>query len=328
MDRRTFRGDENSRLGSSPGILWTPLQLLSLLQRAEPDFKYIVWRRVVECYTQRKLTKEHDRLEAISGVAASFQPLLDDRYTFGLWRMNLLQDLVWTVSFRHESLTDTPSSTASSTAVRKRLAAHPQGAPLMTDVPNSQVPQPQLPSYAPSWSWASVTGPINFIQQEPNRMLEHMPVLIHIGSYVCGKNPFGSGQGYLVAEALLVPMNSNAGWKGLAILSDGCPSVDVFDFLPFLPRSVRAPSLKIHLDVRGVENLEISVDDDLSFFLLGSCKDFWGDSSFDYWGLLLKAVNPESHTFMRVGFACLSRSGDDISKDLVAAGERRPVTIV
>jgi hypothetical protein len=45
------------------------------------------------------LTKEDDRLIALSGVAQQLQLHLDDEYLAGLWRKDLLNELVWYSSF-------------------------------------------------------------------------------------------------------------------------------------------------------------------------------------------------------------------------------------
>ncbi|KAF4973373.1 hypothetical protein FSARC_351 [Fusarium sarcochroum] len=81
------------------------------------------WRVMVEAYSRCNLTRESDRLIAISGVAKRFEQFyVDDKYLAGLWRNSIHTDLMW------ESNAFT-------------------GAPVRRDV-----------SVAPSWSWASLHG--------------------------------------------------------------------------------------------------------------------------------------------------------------------------
>ncbi|KAL6918218.1 hypothetical protein FSST1_009713 [Fusarium sambucinum] len=113
---------------------------------SEPDFKIHrkatakdndkledAWGPIVSRYTQRYITVESDKLPAIGGLAAHLlleQALNGDpaeEYLAGLWRRNLLWDLVWMVDWKH--------------------------------------PERSTPKHytAPSWSWASVDHPIVFL---------------------------------------------------------------------------------------------------------------------------------------------------------------------
>jgi hypothetical protein len=44
-----------------------------------------------------KLTKISDRVVAVSGVAKEMKAILKDEYMAGLWRKDLLHELVWFV---------------------------------------------------------------------------------------------------------------------------------------------------------------------------------------------------------------------------------------
>ena len=83
------------------------------------------WRRLVEEYTRRELTIESDRLTALAGVASKFD--LPSGYLAGMWREDAALQLLW----RGDNTAETRC---------RRRDSH----------------------YAPSWSWASLCGPVRF----------------------------------------------------------------------------------------------------------------------------------------------------------------------
>jgi hypothetical protein len=92
---------------------------------------YKTWRFVVEDYTKRKLSLDSDRLLAVGGIAREISHMTGIEYMAGLWKNNVLHDLMWHARAR-EWLT-------------RPVAWR-----------------------APSWSWASVDCPIlyNAITQD------------------------------------------------------------------------------------------------------------------------------------------------------------------
>jgi heterokaryon incompatibility protein (HET) len=83
------------------------------------------WYGIIEDYTTRKLTKGMDKLPALSGLASEAQKQLGASYLAGLWSDKLHVGLSWIVL--HDSSGCRPSIYR-----------------------------------APSWSWASVDGPISY----------------------------------------------------------------------------------------------------------------------------------------------------------------------
>lgn len=81
-----------------------------------------LWCDLVTAYTRCHFTKPEDKLYAFAGIAEVFQQVTGDRYLAGIWRSQLLHLLNWTVF--------TPNAKHSS---------HYR---------------------APSWSWASIDGPV------------------------------------------------------------------------------------------------------------------------------------------------------------------------
>jgi hypothetical protein len=82
-------------------------------------------------YSPRQLTFPSDKLPAISGLASKFHGIAEacnrgSRYLAGLWEKDLMMELSWRLDTKQESF-------------------HP-------------IPREYR---APSWSWASVDGPIS-----------------------------------------------------------------------------------------------------------------------------------------------------------------------
>jgi hypothetical protein len=82
-----------------------------------------IWQSIVENYTSRQLTLPEDRLPALAGIARQLEKTWGDTYVAGLWREQLLEQLLWTSNYKPHSIG----------AYR-----------------------------APSWSWAAVDGRITF----------------------------------------------------------------------------------------------------------------------------------------------------------------------
>jgi hypothetical protein len=89
---------------------------------------YAVWNRIIDTYTAGRLTKEEDKLIAISGLAATMQSMLGgrDEYLAGLWRQHLASQLLWEGSYFGGDSPERPKEYR-----------------------------------APSWSWASIEGHIH-----------------------------------------------------------------------------------------------------------------------------------------------------------------------
>ncbi|CZR67956.1 uncharacterized protein PAC_17855 [Phialocephala subalpina] len=91
--------------------------------RNERAKAHTCWMLIVKGYTTRCLTVSSDVFAALAGVAAIFQKTLGDRYLAGLFEGDLLVSLLW-------------SSVEPQSAQRRSAIS------------------------APSWSWASIIGPV------------------------------------------------------------------------------------------------------------------------------------------------------------------------
>ncbi|KAJ4111348.1 hypothetical protein NW768_011925 [Fusarium equiseti] len=98
---------------------------LSQISRRSEAFNF--WHKVVENYAKRKLTRSEDKLPAISAIAAIVQKKIGSDYIAGLWADNIELDLLW--------------RRPASTAVQLASSCY----------------------IAPSFSWASITGEIDYL---------------------------------------------------------------------------------------------------------------------------------------------------------------------
>ncbi|KAH8679544.1 heterokaryon incompatibility protein-domain-containing protein [Tricladium varicosporioides] len=87
---------------------------------------YWLWRKAVQSYTERELTKENDRLIALQGVTHQMALLLNDQCILGMWKKDALRSLVW---FAEHS----PKTKYSGVGIE-----------------------------GPSWSWFSIKNPVQY----------------------------------------------------------------------------------------------------------------------------------------------------------------------
>ncbi|KAF5615443.1 het-domain protein [Fusarium sp. NRRL 52700] len=87
------------------------------------DFSF-TWYDWMEIYTSRNLTRKSDRLPAVAGMASYVASLSGMKYKAGLWEEDILRGLMW----------------------RRGSAGYAE----------------RVPGGAPTWSWASVTGPVHY----------------------------------------------------------------------------------------------------------------------------------------------------------------------
>lgn len=97
-----------------------------------------VWALTVSAYTSGRLTKEDDKLVAISAIAREVQPLMQCRYLAGHWDVDLVRQLGWS------------GSNFSSRSKTYR---------------------------APSWSWASIDGGISHFHWMYNESDHYYPLI-------------------------------------------------------------------------------------------------------------------------------------------------------
>lgn len=102
---------------------------------------YSLWYSLVGTYTKREITYARDKLPALAGLAAEFSKIVKSKYLAGLWADDLRDGLAWYLPWVNS----------------KDQGGGGVNWPLIHNI--SSRPK----SYrAPSWSWASVTGRVNY----------------------------------------------------------------------------------------------------------------------------------------------------------------------
>ncbi|KAK4098060.1 HET-domain-containing protein [Parathielavia hyrcaniae] len=181
---QTLEASESCPSGPALTTYWTVTRFTNL-----PSLRYLrlsaetqdlcgYWGTIVEQYTDRNLTRETDRLIALSAIASEAAKIFSpsDTYLAGLWSSYLEQMLLWQ-SF--------PGSNQRSSVY-----------------------------VAPTWSWASITGPIRtyWWWKRPDELLARV-----VGATIEGQVRFGSVsggnltlQGYVRKAHVVEDRNSDA----------------------------------------------------------------------------------------------------------------------
>jgi len=139
-----------------------------------------LWYLLVQQYTHPLLTKASNRLPAISGLARIFQGLFSahSQYVAGIWTGDIHNGLAW-----HKESTGT-----------KEVV-------------------PRSPNFhqAPSFSWASMDGPIFFLAERRNRLTScdsYAARLLHVESVPFGSDLLGQvSQASLTLQAYAIPFH-------------------------------------------------------------------------------------------------------------------------
>ncbi|KAI0186370.1 heterokaryon incompatibility protein-domain-containing protein [Xylaria flabelliformis] len=131
---------------------------------------YKQWHELVKTYSSRDLTFHADKLPAMGGAAAEMSQILNSGYLAGLWRSNLIYDLLW----------------------YSENWAQPPPAP--------------LDNGSPSWSWASLNGRISYrLSDEPCSNSRVLATIRDCQMETSEHSEFGQCRGgYIVLDAPIV----------------------------------------------------------------------------------------------------------------------------
>ena len=130
-----------------------------------------LWRKIVSTYSRMALTRLSDRCVAFAGIAEDFQAITRDDYVAGLWRRDLVEELLWEVD----------------------TSQYPKDSPARAQ------------SYlAPSWSWLSLDRAVRL--QDIMRPGSDRMTVISVRVESVTENRFGAVKnGGISARGLLVP---------------------------------------------------------------------------------------------------------------------------
>jgi hypothetical protein len=233
-------------------------------------------------YSPRLLTKAHDRLPAIEGVARKIQPWASGRYFAGLWESDLVFGLLWRISDRILSHMDFTVAN------------------LMRDRKKSGYKSVLIDQ--PSWSWASVDGPV--LHTARRRVLEtvaqvSIPIL-RLGEH---DDPFGAIDGRLCMSA---PIRA-------AILEprfhkDGTPHYR------------GAITQEIICSDTGLIKSEM-IGEAYSDSWHTIPKDVWCAAVIRRYGLLLESIDDSRKRYRRVGLFIMSESYWEIEPKFAQQGK-------
>ena len=135
------------------------------------------WSETVQEFSSRHLTRNSDRLHALSGLAALIKSESQDEYLCGLWRKNLARDLLWCV-FDETYIGGT-------TDLSRRHDTY----------------------YAPSWSWASIVGPVSCFSEPETIQDEIVMEICDARCTLASLDPYGPAvDGAITARGFLAPV--------------------------------------------------------------------------------------------------------------------------
>ncbi len=241
------------------------------------------WLHMVEEFSCRNLTYPSDRLPAMSGLAASMQPEgFGATNLAGLWSDSLPQSLFW-FCIQHGP-----------------------------EIPVLKIPSKRVrPPCAPTWSWASITGRVGFMNDLPG---EQNLRDIQVSCPTSGPNRYGKvSRATLTANAFVIP--------GKVARYPDAKDENKYQVHIF-PSATGGNSARLEgetfLDVIGNDELEIQGGDDV--ILVDQVTD--NGKLLVACSLILKANGQAPGIYQRVGLFLYQRSADS------RFGQRQTITII
>ncbi|KAF3771022.1 HET-domain-containing protein, partial [Cryphonectria parasitica EP155] len=207
---------------------------------------YLAWRGIIGSYSRCALSIDKDKLVAASGLAKAFSRHLGQEYVAGLWRgPYLVKELLWTRA---------KWNVGSRTTARRHKEYQ-----------------------APTWSWASIDGPVEWGLQ--NRFEDCAEVVGVVVDTVTSDPTGAVRRAEITLSGSLVPQP-----QGSALVGD----------------------YKRFMDVEG-EDLAVPGD---GIYLAPLCVTFLGTTWKSTWGLILTDAGAgHKGKYRRLGlFCCVSHS--------------------
>ena len=111
----------------------------------DPDFVAEIWYKCISEYTTRFLSRPSDKLAAVAGLAEKYAQPEMGQYLAGLWEYDFFRGLAW-VRVRSSKQNDSEGRSYIAEKAKRAIA--------------TRALKPPSQYRAPSWSWASVNGPV------------------------------------------------------------------------------------------------------------------------------------------------------------------------
>lgn len=232
---------------------------------------YMEWPIIIRSFTRKNLSLRTDKLPALSGLAGWMQKQTGDDYLCGLWRNDLAFELLWYSDHQSNAI---------------------------------EPPYRHDHFYAPSWSWASVCGPISYFGRFTGQFAarsrgyprdEIEPDVDVIGAAVVhqGPNQYGPArEGFLKIHGLILPVGFDSSRKLWM------PKLEIKSFCSDL--------VNVILDVPSemAENASKEAARSFAFLLMGQYMNEAGISisSLEAVCLLLEKCDPTIPKYTRLGF--------------------------
>ncbi|CAM1509874.1 Fc.00g002090.m01.CDS01 [Cosmosporella sp. VM-42] len=264
----------------------------------------IKWNMILEEFANRHITKEADRLPALSGLAAFTKESSNVNYIAGLWESDLPEALLWRVD-------------------ADKASRHEQ-------------------YYAPSWSWPSIIGRACFDKCDPKRSSsDRIAKVLGVTKQLASANPFGSLKGGAIQiKGRLIKLPSHTEWneqritkladvperasyKGKIVLDVTDPAFEIASPNDLVVMILQAEPIGGLTGREGEgkdgesdddEGIEDEYEDDTDTTSNDDNDggndddevwDGYGDRT-DLYGLALKASGQDEHCFQRVGWVHLT----------------------
>lgn len=151
------------------------------------------WQGIVEVYSRCRLTFDKDKLIALAGVAQEISAIMGSEYKAGLFRTDLIPQLLWKINYcrQFNGLRST------------RLES----------------------GGTPTWSWASIHGDLAFLRNIPAADLDttmRLAEVLDISTEIATANVFGQVSGGILRLSALIyhmPVDETGEQKMIARLS-------------------------------------------------------------------------------------------------------------
>lgn len=128
------------------------------------------WFKVVSDYSKRRLTYLDDKLPALSGLANIIASSTRDTYLCGLWQRHIYQDLYWKMNRSEMVETEIALWDLRMEPSQDVNTIGQEGCEITERNNTRPLEIKQFPKRAPSWSWASMDGPVSFEEIQGDRI--------------------------------------------------------------------------------------------------------------------------------------------------------------